>query len=254
MQIDNTTAVSYINTQGGRKSGCNGIARDMWMWAHNRHLNVTATYLPGERNTEADKQSRTLHDNMEWKLDENMFKSLCTLWGKPTMDMFASRLNSQLPRYVSWKPDPQATHVDALTIDWADKGTLYMFPPFAMLSKILRKIHTEKAEAIMVAPLWPAQPWFSALLHMLTDDIFLLPRNVLTSHHKHQAPPQSLRLMAVRISGRECRNSEYLRGLRQSSKTHGGSPHNHSTKRTWQNGSDIQIRGVRIPTHPLRSC
>ena len=32
IKIDNTTAVNYINNKGGRKEGCNEIARQIWVW------------------------------------------------------------------------------------------------------------------------------------------------------------------------------------------------------------------------------
>ena len=52
-QLDSTTAVAYVNNQGGRKSGCNGIARRMWLWATQRGITLTATYLPGVLNAVA---------------------------------------------------------------------------------------------------------------------------------------------------------------------------------------------------------
>ena len=51
-----------------------------------------------------------------------MLSDIFSLFGKPDLDLFASRLNHQLPRYVSWIPDPNAVGVDAFTLDW---GTQY---------------------------------------------------------------------------------------------------------------------------------
>ena len=33
------------------------------------------------------------------------------------IDLFASHLSAQLSPYVSWRPDPEAVHADALTTD-----------------------------------------------------------------------------------------------------------------------------------------
>ena len=38
---------------------------------------------------------------------------------RPTIDLFASRVNAKLPTYVSWKPYPFARYVDAFTVNWA---------------------------------------------------------------------------------------------------------------------------------------
>ena len=35
-------------------------------------------------------------------------------WGPHTVDLFASRLNKQLPRFVSRKPEPQAAAQDGM--------------------------------------------------------------------------------------------------------------------------------------------
>ena len=34
------------------------------------------------------------------------------------MDMFASRLNYKVKDYVAWRPDPRATFIDALCVNW----------------------------------------------------------------------------------------------------------------------------------------
>lgn len=40
------------------------------------------------------------------------------LYGIPDLGLFATRLDHQLTRYVSWIPDPNAVGVDAFTLDW----------------------------------------------------------------------------------------------------------------------------------------
>ena len=96
-------------------------------------------HLPGSLNVTADRESRTKHDNVEWKLDEQLFQKICEEFGKPEVDLFASRLNYQLEKYMSWKPDPQACAVDALCVSWKDIY-FYAFPPFSMILKVLQKI------------------------------------------------------------------------------------------------------------------
>ena len=52
-------------------------------------------------------------------------KALDALNFKPQIDLFASRLNRQFPIYCSFKPDPDASYIDASTLLWSDKH----FPP-----------------------------------------------------------------------------------------------------------------------------
>ena len=74
IRIDNTTAVWYINDMGGRKASCNKITRDIWLWCKARGLWLTAAYLLGALNVEADAQSRLFHENTEWFLDQVVFE------------------------------------------------------------------------------------------------------------------------------------------------------------------------------------
>ena len=77
----------------------------------------------------------------------------------PHIDLFASRINYQLEKYVSFKPDPGAFAIDAFTPDWANLK-LYAFPPFNVIPMVLRKIQADKATGIYVFLNWPTQAWF----------------------------------------------------------------------------------------------
>ena len=54
------------------------------------------------------------------------------------MDLFVSWINVQVTRYFSWRPDPAAIHVDALTFPWRTKCN-YAFTPFSLIGKVLQK-------------------------------------------------------------------------------------------------------------------
>ena len=96
-----------------------------------RNLWIIATHIPGKLNVLADKEWRyTFYDN-EWKLDLAVLKRVQALWGKPSMDLFASRLGFQLRPFVSWKPDPQAFAIDAFPISWTEHN-FYWFSPFCV--------------------------------------------------------------------------------------------------------------------------
>lgn len=103
----NSTTVAYVNAMGGTKSpGCNQIAYDIWDWCVNNNSWLTATHIPGNENTKADKVFRLFNDRTEWTLKREIFSHITTHWGTPEIDLFATRLNTQLPKFVAWKPDP----------------------------------------------------------------------------------------------------------------------------------------------------
>ena len=59
---------------------------------------------------------------------------------------FATCLNHQLPRYVSWRPDPFAMAMDTFSLSWQGLQG-FAFLPFALLGKCLQKIR-EKGSTV----------------------------------------------------------------------------------------------------------
>ncbi|XP_076035570.1 uncharacterized protein LOC143021751 [Oratosquilla oratoria] len=99
---DNTTAVNYINEMGGTRSvACNNVSSDIWNWCLNNDAWITCSFISGSDNTLADTASRNFNDRHEWKLDEKIFKKLSIIFGTPNIDLFASRLNKQVPQFCS---------------------------------------------------------------------------------------------------------------------------------------------------------
>ena len=109
----------YVNTMGGTKSpSCNKLVQDIWTWCVLNKVWLSVSHLPGALNVEAGQQSRQFNERTDWHLREDVFQQISKIWGTPDIDLFVSRLNSQLPKYASWKPDPGASHVDALSFAW----------------------------------------------------------------------------------------------------------------------------------------
>lgn len=126
------------------------------------------------------------------------------------MDLFASHLNHQLSRYVSWLPDPNALHCDAFTLNWSE-FVAYAFPPFNLIGRVLKKVELDRCELVIVVPEWPSQYWFSKLLQMLVDEPCYLPRSnrVLTNPINARATRITARLLACRIRGSTENMDEY---------------------------------------------
>ena len=84
---------------GSTKSpNCNQIAYDIWDLCVNNNSWLTATRIAGVENVEADKESRLFNDRTEWTLKSEIFAQIITRWGTPEIDLFATRLNTQLPQ------------------------------------------------------------------------------------------------------------------------------------------------------------
>ena len=174
---DNTTVVSYINKQGGMRSG--SLCALLWRllsWCHHRGITLRARHIPGRLNVIADKLSR--HNQViqtEWALSPQVFSQLCSRWPPPLVDLFATRFNHKLPRFVSPVPDQAAWAVDALSLSW-ERLNAYAFPPVSLLPQVVSKIRDQGCHRmILIAPGWPNMPWFWDLVDLSVQIPFTLP-------------------------------------------------------------------------------
>ena len=256
VRADNITAVSHINRMGGtRSSKLVGITLALWQFCLDRQIMLSAEYLPGKLNVVADRLSRLVPESSDWQLDSQVFAQLAKLWGPFSWDLFASRQNAQLPRYVSWKPDPDAAAVDALQIEWT-KERSYVFPPFCLLARCLAKIRREKARAVVVAPVWSAQPWYPVLLALLVDYPVLLPvqPTLLRSPVGETHPlliAGSLQLAAWRVSGSEPEQKAFQQRQQRCSPKHGDQAPARLMTVPGRGGVAGAWNGVSIPFMPL---
>lgn len=245
---DNTTTVCYINAMGGSKSrSCNKITREIWFWCINKEIWLSASHIPGSKNTVADRCSRVFNDHTEWMLNPKIFNKISTLWGPFDIDIFAPRLNKQLPKYVAWKPDPNAEFIDAFSVN-LNKFYFYAFPPFSVISRVLQKIQKEKAEGVMVVPVWPTQTWYTSLLELLVDvpRIIQKEQGLLKLPHSEEKHSMKITLMACRVSGSNSKNKEFRETYYKSSKNRGEDLPGVSMQQSLRNGQASVVKGVFI--------
>ena len=205
---DNTTAMAYINKMGGTKSKkCNELACEIWDIAKKQGCHMSAAHIAGEHNVLADYKSRQYEDSAEWSIDQKMFNFIVSKFGFPSIDLFSSNENHKSPRYVSWLKDPNSTFIDAFSIYW-DNEFLFIFPPFSLLPKVLRKAQEELTKGIIIAPIWSSQSWFVTLLELAIANPISFSSSFLSLPNSGKAHPmgKKLRLMAVLCSTRYSRS------------------------------------------------
>ena len=198
---DNTTAISYINKQGGTHNiYLNDLAVELWEICKQRDIHLSAAHIPGKHNILADSASREFVDAAEWMLSPHIFNKIVEDFGMPDIDLFASRLNRQLQNYVSWKPDPESIYIDAMSISW-HKRFVYIFPPFSMMWPVLTKLEKDQVEeAIIIAPYWPTQSWFPRLMKKKTLLSYISSTDLILpgTSKAHPLSPK-LKLLAVKV-------------------------------------------------------
>ena len=210
--MDNTVSCAYVSKFGGKCSELDTIAREIWFWCIERKIHVSAAHVAGASNCEADEESRTINTDTEWSLTSDIFSEIKQVFLDITVDLFASRLNNQMESYVSRRPDPNAYAIDAFTLTWADK-LFFIFPPFSLLGRVLQKVHSDRTEAVLVAPIWPTQAWWPSLLTLIAGQCFRLP-NVQKILYLPQDPERryhlkKMNLAVFRLSGGSCGRKEF---------------------------------------------
>lgn len=200
---DNVSAAAYINHLGGPSRELTQLASAIWTEANNQSMSVKAKYLAGVDNVAADRLSR-LSDKYEWKLHPRLFAYIDKLWGPHTMDRFATLANRQLLNFNSLYAEPLTSGVDALAqTDWAVHNN-FVNAPFRMIQQVLDVVQTQKAEATIIAPRWPAQPWYQTLQKLAVCPALTLPKvNAFLPRNAMPEPCKNKNwmILAWRISG-----------------------------------------------------
>jgi len=257
IQSDNVSAVAYVNDMGGMTSKhMDSLARSIWEWCLERNIYLSAIHIPGSQNVEADFYSRNFSDSTEWMLKKDIFARICQQLFTPSIDLFASHLNTQMSKFVSWFPEPGSFHNNAFTLSWHDMLP-YIFPPFNQIAKVINKIKEDCVEkAILIFPYWKAQVWFPMLMEMLICIPLRLPRHrdILVLPHSGETHPMAkkMTLIVAVLSGDPSKVRVFQDELQTSSLLHGGKePGNNMT---YHGGDGIfgVYRGIKIPLLSLK--
>ena len=249
LKMDNTSALSYINKMGGTVSpDLNRCTKSLWTWCLERNISLRASHLAGSLNTRADEESRIMKDRSDWMLCPIIFQEINLRFGPLQIDLFASRLTSQLPNYASWRPDPFASATDAFTMDWSI-AVGYANPPWNLIGRVLSQARQQEATLVLVAPVWRAQPWYPNLLEILIDKPLLLPRvpRLIQPTHPVNNPDIRPQLAAWHISGQSSLQEAFRLKLQTSSLHPGGRSQVNHTIPSSGNGLAGVSNGVSIP-------
>ena len=177
LHIDNVTAVASINHFGSTRSDmCNTLTRKIWMLAMESNMWLSPVFIKGTLNKTADFESRQIRHETEWMLSKDIFHKLTEVFFVPEIDLFASRLNHQVMKYISWLPDPNSIMVDALSCDWNRFNNVYIFCPFSLIHRAVQKMMGEGVRAILIIPDWPTASWYPLVLRICVEPPRILPR------------------------------------------------------------------------------
>ena len=177
LRSDNTTCVANLHDMGTMISPIRDrYCRKVWQKAYEQDCWLSINFIRGVDNWRSDLASRIFNARTEWTLPMSIFGKIAQRFGWPSIDLFASRINHRVNRYVSWTPDPFCVEVDAFYYQWSDEFP-YLYPPFNLWNRCVAKIQQDAVQkAIILFPLWPNQPWFPQILELLISHIYTIPK------------------------------------------------------------------------------
>ena len=165
LQTDSLSTMWLWNKGSRIRSLTNTIWRQVQA-IHKKKIFCVARHVPGVTNRRADWLSRN-SDPKNYRLRPAVFRDVCHHFQcHPTVDLFASRRNKQLPRFCSWRVDPQSLG-SAWDLHWGQELG-WCNPPWELIPAVLDKIRKDRAKVLCCLPNWRAQWWFPTLQGLMT--------------------------------------------------------------------------------------
>ena len=101
---------------------------DIWHRIRNLQCRTVVRWIASIDNARADHLSR-LRDRDDWRLNPVIFQQIVERFGKPQVDLFATRNNAQVKHFFSRFVDEDALGTDALAQYWL-QDLVYGNPPW----------------------------------------------------------------------------------------------------------------------------
>lgn len=261
LQINNKSAICYLRKMGGtRSASLSRIATDIWDWLLQRNLDLSLCYIPSRENKAADLLSRQLVLQREWSLNDQVFRLLTAIWGRPVWDLFASAQNAKADLFFAWGHDPQSQGQNSLLdiCQWQPAHLLYAYPPEKFIAKTIQKLIRSKVERlILIAPAWKTKPWYPLILEHLVDFPLSLPNqpDLILDQEGHPHPlleAASLNLKAWLVSSVESDLKAFRSKLQNTCDSSGVEGLERPTRRIGEASVAGLLDGILIPFQPLR--
>ena len=108
----------------------------------------------------------------DWKLNSELFKVADREFGPFSIDMFASRANAQLPRYIT-------KEIDAFSVDLTEEK-VWANPPWRLIPSLLQHVKENNLVITVCVPIYTKASWYKTWKYMLQKEPMILPRTEKT--------------------------------------------------------------------------
>jgi hypothetical protein len=195
---DNQAVVYILNAMVSSSSRMMQELRRLQAMLHALKVRIEARWLPSAVNRYADALSRQW-DPGDVRATDGLVRSLCSAYN-PEAVVFPYRPTGEHPltrrKYLTTQ----------MQENWGDGKARLWNPPFDLLPIVVRKILHERAQGVLIAPRWAAQPWYAPLVAYATKVHVLDPTTDVPLYEGHRSINPEWKLMiaemGVRPSGR----------------------------------------------------
>ena len=152
------------------------------MWCLQQNIYIRAQYLLGILNCTLNKESRVGGGrSIRLKIrSPDLCEHQQPIWATGSGPL-ASRLTQSVPLLFQ------------LAVRSICRGNRYLppglvnredfaIPSWNLVPRVIRKMRTQEADEVLVAPVWKAQPWYALLLAMLVDWPHLIPKQPMANY------------------------------------------------------------------------
>ncbi|KAA6383269.1 MAG: hypothetical protein EZS28_021204 [Streblomastix strix] len=171
IRSNNSTAVFDIRKWRASTSLINEI-KQVHQTIEKLGIQIQITHLPGVKNEIADELCG-LSRIGDQELKEKIFQQTSIQMNlNLIIDLFSQHFNNLLPRFMQTVRGHGQIAINALN-QVRMKEFPWIYPPIPLYPTVLKKIREQHIEAIIIAPLWLGQIWYTELVSENTQSLML---------------------------------------------------------------------------------
>lgn len=202
--------VNSVLTKGSKKPVLHQLALRINEFCEAQNIKLFPEWISRDHEALelADKYSR-MFDNDDWAIKNWIFTQLNEIWGKFSIDRFASNLNKKCIRFNSKHWCIGCEGVDAMAQTWSGELNWWVPPP-KLLCHCLNKIVSEKACGTLIVPMWQSAPFWPLICNdhgifrdFIKDHKILPQENVISAGQGNNgffaSEPLKFKLIALKI-------------------------------------------------------
>ena len=208
-------------------------------------------HIASSHNGLADSASHLFTDGVKWTVPQDIFNLIHNCYPDLDVDLFASYANHRLEKYVAWRNDLGSVTTDAFSLDWSHFHLPFIHAPFSVLTKVFQFITHDKAQAVLMVPVFPSQKWWPLLLKNMVDFPRVLPANTRLflpwdPDWEHKLASK-MTFITAKVSGKQQDREVFQQQLQNICLNNTAKAPKHDMVTFSKYGRNFVVNGIKIP-------